>query len=329
MNSLHQIDRRLIRGHRFSQVTHYFKNVAFSEILKNGKCFLHCTDKEPEENVNHLYEVRNGTYCQPKCWRDWKRGKTMKLYGLEQLQIRGNKWGIVLEDYVGASFEHWAAFRYNLDKENLYPTFQEMIDGTATTSTGAYLPVCYSAVIKPHFITDNPDMWRIHNSGDENIPCLCGDSYGNETGIFFEEATLNQWIANRDGRAMSEACQLSFSHERAPPVETYLTICKSGWHWPVRGNKKQGIKNEHHRMYKGKDLYCDAVNEETDAIIANGGDPKKVNCEICYRSEVGRKIRSRQRSFIRHKKSTTNKEIDRWNFETACKDFNEANGYSC
>ncbi len=236
----------------------------------------------------------------------------VEMYGLNDLVKPDNDWGLTIQDFSAESFIHWQQYRYSQNPVDLFPTVDEVLSDKVTTSSGSYLPVCYSDVILPHDSGSNrEDKNRIHKSAFR-LPCICGDREGNETELFFREVRMDKWVKNKntdDREGLAFACQLSLSHVKGPPVSTFLTLCNNGWHLPNHGERR-------HRMNGARDKHCDAVKAEKDALLAQGYSFEKMNCHICFSTPIGKAIMHSQRTRWRLVFSAEN-----YNFKKSCLDY--------
>lgn len=125
---------------------------------------------------------------------------------------------------------------------------------------------------------------------------------------------------------ITQACQKSFSIDRVPPVETYLTFCQLGWHFPVHGDSKHHIhKDKKHRFGNGTDFHCNEVTDTAKKMTEEGKDMTLINCAICA-SDTGRAIVDSQRDYVRPK---WNGHRDKRNFKNGCQDFVDRWGSYC
>lgn len=295
----------------YRDITTHFKNAMISEILKEELCYLHCTPSGSGfSRSSSRFEPVPGIMCQAQCWRNYKIGKTVKMYGLDSLVKPNNDWDLDMQDYVSKSFRHWQEHRYDQTGPNLFPTIDDLFTGNITTSSGSYLPVCYSESIVP---------LNFKKKGkDESLPCICGDNIGNETLLFFREAGFEKWTANQNAKGLAMACQWSMSQAKAPPVQTFLSLCRFGWHYPLWHEKSDELQH-------GKDDMCDYMfNEQTD-LLARGWDDLRVNCYICFTSMVGRAVAMSQQTSWRFNPYTK----DFYSFQAACHTLDSNPQTSC
>ena len=269
-----------------SEITTHFKNALISAMLKEELCFLHCTRKDSgavaeSQMTTSQFEPVPGTLCQAQCWRNWKKGKNVELYGLHDLLKSSNQWNVDLQDFVSASFKHWQDHRFDQTDENLFPTVDEILTMQSTTSSGSFLPVCYSELMPPVNMLDRKVV--------HELPCVCGNDSGNETELFFKEAGFDHWVANhgQDGRGVAAKCQSEMGNGKLPPVTGYLELCDNGWHYPLAEEKDN-------QLHQGADDQCDKVRELQAALLAKGHDSHNINCRICFDTSVGSLIKASQ-----------------------------------
>lgn len=299
-----------------SNMKQHFTNAMISQSLKNGMCYLHCTNLVPKASEVNMADSRfepvPGTYCQPQCWQNFevKKSTALEMFGINELSKPNNRFGIMADEFVNAAYKRWQQNHYS--QENFFPTIDEAINGTkAMSSSGSFMPVCYNDA-HLHDISDK------HSKQVKYLPCICGDQFGNETTEFLSEAGINQWVDAEGGKGIAEACQRSFNLDATRTVPSYLAICGLDWHFPVRGDKKLGIpRDRHHRFGKGHDYYCDAVHEQATGLAAKGMAAKDLDCEICN-SDTGMAIRHLQRSFVHHNGGDSFWNLN--NFNRSCTD---------
>ena len=260
-----------------SEITNHFKNGLISAILKEELCFLHCTRKDlgglPKyQESTSRFEPVPGTVCQVQCWRNWKKGKNVELYGLHDLLQVDNDWNVSLRDFVSGSFKHWQDHRFDQQDENLFPTVDELFTTQATSSSGSFLPVCYSELMPPVNLMKDSTL--------HDPPCICGNDRGNETSLFYKEAGFDKWVGNKHGRGLAGKCQKKMREKRVPPVTAYLELCEHAWHFPLSG--------EHGgRLHQGADEQCDKVRALQASLLEQGRETHDINCRICFSSSVG------------------------------------------
>ena len=292
-------------------------NAVISTSLRTSMCYLLCTNIKPDADLPDLFEPIPGTHCQPKCWEQWHHSKNLKLFGLEQLEQAGNEWKITADDFVNRSFQHWQSNR--LSPGNLFQTLDEAMRGVpGSTSSGTYLPVCYS-----------PSMALQDLGEDLSLPCVCG-TVANETASFFQEDNMYSWVGAKDGYGLVYNCQTSFYLSQERPTEMFLALCAMQYHYPLKKDleSKDKLHREHH-FREGADTLCPDVEKQVGEIIASGGDSNAVNCHMCS-SETGAAITKLQIDHVHCQKSPAvglNRRWDLWNpcasynFQEACNVF--------
>lgn len=300
-----------------SDITNHFKNALISSVLKEELCFLHCTRTELGPNPGGKmgaseFEPVPGTYCQTLCWRNWKVGKNVELYGLYDLLKTDNDWDVNLYDFLSESFRHWQDHRFDRRDENLFPTVDELLTLEATSSSGSFLPVCYSEVLPPAAVSDADRL--------NHLPCLCGNDLGNETRSFFKEDGFDQWVANKDGYGVAGQClrRMGQTAVPLPPLLSYLELCDNGWHFALE-------QEHHHRLGQGADDQCDKVRELQTTMLEQGHDYHTINCRICFDTPVGALIKESQKHFVR----IDGKTATAYNFEEACLRYDQNPETSC
>lgn len=292
-------------------ITAHFKNAVISQCLKEELCYLHCT-KTPAgfSESRSRFEPVPGTMCQVQCWRNWRIGQTVEMYGIDDLIKPHNDWDIELRQFIGESFRHWQEYRYDPREGNYFPSVGDLFAGKLTSSSGSNLPVCYSELIVPHSLKNKNEK--------RDLPCICGDWMGNETAVFFREAGFDKWSANLNRKGLAKECQQTMRHLKSPPVQTFLSLCHNEWHWPMH--------NDGHRdIQKGRDDLCDDVEGEVEALRRLSWDNRRVNCHICFTSPVGRAISHNQKSW--YKSSPNGK--DYYTFAAACHEFDANPATAC
>ena len=267
-------------------------------------CYLHCTPAKAKSTSDRssasLFSPQPGVLCQAQCWRNWRRGKNIQLFGLEQFVQPQYQSDLELQGFLNASFMHWQEYRLNQEFDVLFPTIDDLIDDKVSSTSGSFLPVCYSEFMAPQNFELRGHM------NDRALPCICGNSFGNETMTFFREAGFDTWVAAGKGQGLATACQESMTNLAAPPVQTFLALCQLGWHFPLKTD------SHHHQVQRGKDQHCDAVAAEAKDIIDGGGSSWDLNCKICYTSKTGEAIKNSQLEYY------DRKDVSWYNFAMAC-----------
>lgn len=289
-------------------------------MLKEELCFLHCTSKNPDEVDRKMtaseFEPVPGTLCQAQCWRNWRKGKSVELYGLYELLKPSNDWNLNLRDFVSTSFKHWQDHRFDQRDQNLFPTVDEILTVQATSSSGSFLPVCYSELTPPVSLSDNK---AVHE-----LPCVCGNNRGNETKLFYKEAGFDKWVANKDGKGVALACQLSMSKKHLPPLLVYLLLCDINWHFPLAYENGSELQ-------PGAEDQCDKVRELQTTLRKQGHDDHNINCRICFDSPVGSLIKQTQQdaSYDLGYFNRKNQKLSEYNFRTACQEYDQDPNTAC
>ena len=240
---------------------------------------------------------------------------TVQMYGLESVMKPDNQWDLDMHDFVSESFKRWQAYRYDQDEQNLFPTIDELFTGEVTSASGLYMPICYSELLVPQ---------DFKKKGEEyGLPCLCGDNNGNETLLFFQDAGFKKWTTNENGKALAVACQVSMAHQKSPPVQTFLLLCRFEWHFPLQHESRKGLSSGD--LHRGKDDMCDDMEAEQFKLMEQGWEDWRINCHICFTSPIGRAVADAQsRSF---QADQQNKNF--YSFRTACHMYDSNPHTSC
>ena len=274
-------------------------------------CYLHCTknlDESDLDDTTFILKPEPGIVCQAQCWQNWDQTKQLKMFGLDELRNKDNHWGTNATIFLNQSYSHWQWSRYRSDI--LFPSVEQLRDNKISDSTsGAAVPVCYS-----------PQPIKSYNklrNQDKALPCICGDEMGNETISFFRETNFQSWVAVKGGKGLAEACQTSFEIGQTWPVQAYLAFCYLGWHFPVHADKHDvnSTNGGKHRFGFGADVLCNQTKQEVQEIISIGGSNMDVNCHLCWQSDVGKRIKENQRSYVHH---STLDHHNKYNFKQAC-----------
>jgi len=277
-------------------MTSTFKNSLISSALKSQMCHLHCApaeagkendcgafrDKDGVEESKSRFCPRPGVVCQAQCWRNSKNSKVMELYGVGELTRADNPWDFAFGAYLQGSYDHWRDHRGQPDQ--MFPSVEDLLNDQVTDSFGSYLPVCYDEHIRPgDFLLDG---------GDKQIPCTCGDAYGNETAMFFKAAGFDNWVAlQKDHVALGFRCMFNMWEAGVYPVEQYMTFCELGSHWPVD-------EDHHRRIQDGKDKHCGEMAQLVSELRGKGLDEDEVTCNVCFKSDLGKGIRDGQKRWV-------------------------------
>lgn len=261
---------------------------------KYSMCYLHCAEGTLDTelaNPTRRFAPEPGIVCQAQCLQDWPKLKQIAWFGTEALDKEGKEYGINPEDYWKFSYEAWKQTRYSTDADLAMPSISELWsdDTTALNSGGASLPVCYS----PQALHD---YTKHDNHQDQILPCICGDSLGNETTPFQIAARFNTWVGFENGRGLAEACATSFEMDKISPVPIFLTYCRLGWHWPNHKNKELNIPHDSHRIFGNHtDPYCDRFIEEVDLLVEDGKTINQTTCHMCTKSNTSAAIFQHQK----------------------------------
>lgn len=282
-------------------------------------CYIQCSARRSKQSdlssFTPLGEL--GRFCEAKCWQNWKGEKSLKLFGLDELVKEGNEWDIALKDYLVASYDHFKSV--GLRSDRLIPSVEELFQGTVSSTSGSFLPVCNS------YMPPKADSFS-------GIPCMCGDQYGSETLAFWKEANFASWIQSKDtGSQMTTRqapylCKNDMAIYRVAPVSYYLNLCNMGWHWPSQ------TENSSYLM-RGADAACEpfkaAVDEwqerrksDSPFPVGQGAD---VDCDMCYQNDVGKLVRHSQAALIDNLffNSYNDAEFQNYNFRRACELYRE------
>ncbi|MCJ1478264.1 hypothetical protein MMC13_006941 [Lambiella insularis] len=290
------------------QMTNNFKNALISGFLKGQMCHLHCTTNIPETSDGSDPCTLNGarfcpdpqTLCQAQCWQNSNKAKVMEVFGADSMMKWGNQWDITLQDFLKGSYEHWQQFRFRPTPQ--FPSIDDLLDNTVTDRSGSFLPVCMDHVVAPHPLDEKDNVV---------IPCTCGDVYGNETRIFFEDAGFYHWSElAANPTKLGHVCAADMEHARVHPVQELLTECELGSHWPVDG-ESEGTHGD------GMDQYCEDLAQfvllwrDTE-----GKSEAAINCLACFADPVGQNIMDEQQDkeyFAPHR--------SHYNFREGCRLF--------
>ena len=292
-------------------MTAHLMNSLISVSLKTAMCYLHCTKNLDESDLDYqtfIIKPEPGIACQAQCWQNWDQTKQLEMFGLDELMKKDNHWGTNATIFLNQSYSHWQWSRYRSDI--LFPSVEQLRDNKTSDSTsGAAVPLCYSSQpIKSYN--------KLRNQ-DKALPCICGDEMGNETISFFRETNSQSWVAVEGKKGLAEACQTSFEIGQTWPVQAYLAFCYLGWHFPVHADKHDvnSTNGGKHRFGFGADVLCNQTKQEVQEIISIGGSNMDVNCHLCWQSDVGKRIKENQRSYVHH---STLDHHNKYNFKQAC-----------
>ena len=98
-----------------------------------------------------------------------------------------NEFGITAGEFINGSFAYWQRNRCNGD--SFFPTIDEIISGSnSSSSSGSYLPVFFNDMVL-HDLSKSMKLagWW---GRERYLPCVCGDTLGNETISWLNEAGL-------------------------------------------------------------------------------------------------------------------------------------------
>lgn len=272
-------------------MTSNFKNALISSFLKSQMCHLHCTNNIPKTSDGSDPCTLNGarfcpdpkTLCQAQCWKNTEAAKIVDVFGSDSMMKWGNEWDVTFQDFLKGSYEHWQRFRF--EPTPMFPSVNELLNGTVTDRSGSFLPVCLDQVVAPHPLDEKDNVV---------IPCTCGDTYANETRIFFEDAGFNHWSkAADDPAAVGYTCAAVMEAARTHPVQEFLTECQLGAHWPLKRHGWDKLKNNPNRdpMDAGLDPYCEDMAQFVLHWTEDEGKSEaEINCLACFSDPVGQNI---------------------------------------
>ena len=156
------------------------------------------------------------------------------MFGLDALMTEQNDWDVTTKDFPISSYIHWKETRYVNCTEWILPTVGEILSGkVGNSSPGASVPVCYT----PQPFKDYTQDHYV----DKTLPCTCGNELVNETILFFQAATFQSWVALEGGRGLTEACLNSVAIDKTNPVQDYMSLCRTGWHFHIHGDPERHI----------------------------------------------------------------------------------------
>ncbi|KAL9036501.1 MAG: hypothetical protein Q9180_004264 [Flavoplaca navasiana] len=305
-------------------MTQYYKNSLVSTLLKAQMCYIECA-QEPFLHPDHTnFEPEQGKFCKATCWQNWAGEKHLELFGLKKMEEDENEWGLELQAFLKASYDHYKEHRFQPDP--MLPSQEDLFDNTVKPTSGSYLPVCDS------YLT--PPKHKKHHSG---IPCMCGDKYGSETAQFLEAANFQSWHAVEvTGDFYKKLgpvylCQNDMAKSETPPVDYFLNMCNSGWRWPTKVDKyPDRVYDAVRHLTRGPDPICDNLKTEAEAYSSQGVD---VNCFMCKVSSQGKSVRSGKtsqlpwiRNVFHDVNNDQNKDTQDYNFQRACDIWEDNNG---
>lgn len=280
-------------------MTNTFKNTMISAALKSQMCHIHCSSDDSYSAKDESGKCADAllakhedvaaaqfcpaprTMCQAQCWRNSVHAKNIALFGLDEISQPGNQWDMDLGPFLTASYNHWQTNRFNQSQP--FPSIKDLMEDTVDTTSGSFLPVCYDETVKPmDFLIKNSDQNRA-------LPCVCGDSFGNETAYFFREAGFESWV-DKDAH-LGDRCQRNMDAGHVSPVENFMNLCNLGFHWPV-------YMEDHHQIYPGPDYHCTAMSKMVGQFRADGLSSHEINCKVCFDSDVGKVIQEQQKGRV-------------------------------
>ena len=96
-------------------MTQYYKNSLVSTLLKAQMCYIECA-QEPFLNPDHTnFEPEQGKFCKATCWQNWAGEKQLELFGLKKMEEDENEWGLELQAFLKASYDHYKEHRFRPD----------------------------------------------------------------------------------------------------------------------------------------------------------------------------------------------------------------------
>ena len=220
----------------------------------------------------------------------------------------------------------------------MMPFMEDLLHGTVTPMSGLAIPVCYTPLEHPgDFFTREKE-----GRNKKELPCVCGDIWGNETELFYEMAQFHNWVgwtpdwarlprirtAGRPSTNLSLAgygagqmCLNHFRNENMPPAQTYLTLCKLNYAFPFGSAT---LVDDPWRMRPGgRDRHCEDTANKVSKLIEETKHAQidalvYVNCRFCE-PDISQPIIVHQRHSIRE--HGTHGHRNRYNIKKACKVF--------
>ncbi|KAL8695709.1 MAG: hypothetical protein Q9224_003217 [Gallowayella concinna] len=292
-------------------LTQYYKNALVSTSLKGQMCYIKCTPTKPKKWDASIFEPSKGKFCYTRCWQNWNSEKELRMFGLDEITKPDNDWRIEINAFLQASYDHYNTNGLRASSAR-FPSVQDLFNGNVTSTSGSYLPVC--------------DTQLSHRKGMPDrmsgIPCMCGDSYGDKTTKFWEEANFDSWTATHQtgDKAIKKipayVCKNDMAINREPPVTYFLNLCNMGWRWP---NKKDP-KDPEGFLLKGADNLCREFKSAVDDFQLKRSEAPDPNCYMCTINPIGKRVRDRQYDTIRnlYRNSPGDASKQYYNFREAC-----------
>ncbi|MCJ1382555.1 hypothetical protein MMC17_005668 [Xylographa soralifera] len=273
------------------EMTNTFKNALISSALKSQMCHLHCTpidvaEATPWTDPNRFCPDAN-TVCQAQCWQNSGKAHNMPIFGGDDLNTADNQWDLSLSGFLEGSYRHWQ--QYRMKPTGLFPSIDDLLSEKLDDASGCFLPVCMSLHMPPEAISKN----------NHEVPCTCGDAYGNETAVFLQDAGFEQWSEIKDSReALGHRCfenMMRTSKATRDPIAQYLTFCEEKVHWPVN--------NDGHKwFFDGADEHCDAVRSAVTELQSRGKNEEYITCKMCFGSPLAIEIEDVQKEYLYYDK---------------------------
>ncbi|KAL9032925.1 MAG: hypothetical protein Q9180_006223 [Flavoplaca navasiana] len=295
----------------------HFKTALVSQMLKDQKCYIHCSPRQPSKADVTTSEPEKGKFCIVKCLQNGADGQVYDfedvVYDLNQIPsdlYRADDWTNDTQAFIKASYDHYKA--NGIEPGRMLPSGDQLFAKGAMPSMG-YLPVCDSHLGPPK------------KNGHSDLPCMCGDQYGSETSKFWTAAGFATEInGNLEiGEGPPYMCKNDMSIAQTKPVAYFMNMCNMGWRWPTQMDNQNKD-----RLQKGPDPHCAAFEAEAQVSRANGVD---VDCYMCHLSDQGEAIQSgkesqRPRISNMYWSRLGNPRFQNYNFKRACEVLRENDG---
>ncbi|MCJ1387187.1 hypothetical protein MMC18_000027 [Xylographa bjoerkii] len=271
------------------EMTTTFKNALISSALKSQMCHLHCTpidvtEPTPWTDINRFCPDAN-TVCQAQCWQNSNKAHNMPIFGGDELNTAGNRWDISFSGFLEGSFRHWQ--QYHMQPTGMFPSIDDLLSGKLDDTSGSFLPVCMDLYKSPKALS----------SGNTEIPCTCGDAYGNETAAFLHDAGFERWSGIKDSReTLGHRCfdqMMGTNKATRNPITQYLTFCGEKVHWPTKSDR-------HDWFFDGADEHCDAVRSAVMELQSQGKNDEYITCKMCFGNPLARQIEDVQRDYVEY-----------------------------